>query len=83
MLRRTWHFRFNRQDPFDGEGSLGLDRVNSLLGHAAQTAVGFRCGNFYIQPALEFRLLTPDSSHLGKGVTLDQRPARLLNPLTL
>ena len=38
---------------------------------------------FHIQPALELRLLTPDGSHLGQGVTLDHRRARSWDPQTL
>ena len=47
------------------------------MSNKAESAVGLSGGNLHIQPALEFRLLTPDGSHLGEGVTLDHRRARL------
>ena len=71
------HLGFNLEDALQLEAGLGLDRVEGILGHTAETAVGLSGGNLHIQPALEFGLLTPDGSHLGEGVTLYHRRARL------
>ena len=75
------HLGFDFEDAFHLEAGFGLDRVQALLGHAAEAAVGFCGGDFHIQPALKLRLLTPDGTHYGQGVTLDHRRARLEQPL--
>ena len=83
------HLGLDLEDAFHLEAGLGFDRVERHLGHAAEAAVGFRGGDLHIQPALELRLFTPDGPHLGEGVTLNHRRARLeqhfdsMNPLAL
>ena len=74
------HLGFDFEDALHLEAGLRLDGVESLLGHATEPAVGFGGSDLHIKPALEFRLLTPDGSHLRKGVTLNHRRARLNNP---
>ena len=51
------HLGFDLEDALHLEAGLGLDRVQGLLGHAAEPAVGFGGGDLHIQPALEFGLL--------------------------
>ena len=77
------HLGFDFEDALHLEAGLRLDGVESLLGHATEPAVSFGGSDLHIKPALEFRLLTPDGSHLRKGVTLNHRRARLNNPTNL
>ena len=77
------HLGLDFENPFHLEAGFGLDRVEGLLGNAAEPAICFGGGDLHVEPALEFRLLTPDGSHLREGVTLNHRRARLNNPTNL
>ena len=60
------HLGFNFEDAFDFEMGLCFDRVQSILRNPSELAVCLGGRNFYIKPALELGLLTPDGPISGR-----------------
>ena len=74
------HHRLDLQDPGHGEGRPLADLRHRFGWHPPQIRIGLAGGDLHLQPAAKLGLLTPEASHFGKGVAIDQGRTMVGNP---